>query len=70
MALEPTVQALQYLMVFVFCRISVGARLGLEGVMIWAGGKWGKKPVSSSDSLHTFRLRFFNPHKSFIPVRK
>nr|XP_032606373.2 craniofacial development protein 1 isoform X2 [Taeniopygia guttata] len=50
--------------------ISVGARLGLEGVMIWAGGKRGRQPVSSSDSLHRFRLKFFNPHKSFILVRK
>lgn len=62
-------QALQYLM-GVFCRISAGARLGLEGVMIRAGGKGGKQPVSCSDSLHTFRLKFFNPHKSFILVRK
>lgn len=48
----------------------MGARLGLEGVMVWAGGKWGRQPVSSSDSLHRFRLKFFNPHKSFLLVRK
>lgn len=69
MSLEPIVQALQYLM-SVFCKISVGARLELEGVMVWTGGKWGKQPVSSSDSLHRFRLKFFNPHKLFILVKK
>lgn len=45
----------------------MGARLGLEGVMICAGGK---QPVSSSDSLHRFRLKFLNSHKSFLLVRK
>ena len=47
----------------------MGARRGLEGVMIWGGGKQGKQPMSPSDSLRRFRLEFLNPHKSFL-VRK
>lgn len=70
MALEPIVQALQYLVAVCFLQGFMGAGLGLEGVMIWAGGKRGRQPVSSSDSLDMFRLKFFNPHKSFILVRK
>ena len=45
----------------------MGARLCLEGVMVWGGGR---QLMSSSDSLHRFRLEFLNPHKSFILVRK